>query len=106
MFYKTQKFMVKIGDLVKLKAEPNSGQMVVFEVKEKDRNFPEASIENPVVGVRFWNEKLQKYSYDSFYFNNLVLFEKNRFHLLDSFLLFKNFKNLFLKYFFSLKHVR
>lgn len=76
MFNKTQKFMVKIGDLVKLKAEPNSGQMVVFEVKEKDRNFPKASKENPVVGVRFWNEKLQEYSFDSFYFNNLVLFEK------------------------------
>lgn len=63
--------MVKAGDLVILKAKPNSGEMVVEDVKPRYVNFPDASEKNPVVLVRFWDESQKQYLRDSFYLSSL-----------------------------------
>lgn len=63
--------MVKVGDLVILKAKPNSGEMVVEGVKPRYVNFPDASESNPVVLVHFWEETKKQYLRDNFYLSSL-----------------------------------
>lgn len=63
--------MFKVGDIVFFNASPNSGEMIVTDVKTKYLNFPHASESNPVVFVKFWNDDKKEYCYDSFYANHL-----------------------------------
>ena len=67
--------MIKINlhDIVIFKANPNSGEMVVTDIKDSYRNFPHASSDNPVIFVKFWDKTKKEYNYDSFYSNHLKL---------------------------------
>ena len=60
------------GDVVVFKATPNSGEMVVLDVKYKHLQYRDASENNPAVKVQYWNAIKQEYDYDTFYYNNLV----------------------------------
>ncbi len=66
---------IKIDDIVIFKAEPNSGEMIVTDIKLRHRHFPHVTEENPVVLVKFWDAKKHIYNYDSFYANHLKLKE-------------------------------
>lgn len=67
---------IKLHSIVKLKAEPNSGEMVVEDIKSSYRNFPYATSENPVVFVKFWNPKTYDYEFAQFYSQVLIVVGK------------------------------
>ena len=48
---------IQLHDIVVFKATPNSGEMVVIDVKNNYRNFPYANSENPVIFVKYWDSK-------------------------------------------------
>lgn len=60
------------GDVVVFKATPNSGEMVVLDVKYKHIQYRDATEDNPAVKVQYWNTIKQEYDYDTFYYKNLV----------------------------------
>lgn len=63
---------IQLNDIVVFKAKPNSGEMIVIDIKDKYMNFPYASSENPVVFVKYWDSKTNVYNFDSFYANHLI----------------------------------
>ncbi len=63
--------MIKINSIVKLKAKPNSGEMIVIDIKDRYLNHPHASSSNPVIFVKFWDDKKNSYEYEEFYSNAL-----------------------------------
>lgn len=67
---------IKLHDIVMFKAAPNSGEMVVVDIKDRYMNYPHASNTNPVIFVKFWDSKKQEYNYDSFYQEALELVKK------------------------------
>lgn len=67
---------IQIHDVVIFKATPNSGQMTVTDIKEKYMNYPHATSENPVVFVKFWDDKKKEYNFDAFYSNHLIKVDK------------------------------
>jgi hypothetical protein len=67
---------IQVHDIVISKATPNSGEMVVIDIKNDYRNFPYATSENPVVFVKFWDDKKKEYNFDSFYSNHLIKVDK------------------------------
>lgn len=67
---------IRLHSIVKLKAEPNSGEMVVEDIKTTDRNFPHANSENPIILVKYWNPKNYDYEFASFYSKVLIVVEK------------------------------
>ena len=67
---------IQLHDIVVFKATPNSGEMVVIDVKNNYRNFPYANSENPVIFVKYWDSKTNLYNYDSFYANHLIKVDK------------------------------
>lgn len=67
---------IKLHSIVKLIAEPNSGEMVVEDIKTTDQNFPHANSENPVILVKFWNPKTYDYEFASFYSKVLTVVDK------------------------------
>lgn len=64
---------LKLDDIVIFRANPNSGEMIVYDIKEKYLNYPTASSENPVVIVKYWDANKKSYEFDSFYSNYLRL---------------------------------
>lgn len=68
--------IIKLHDIVIFKATPNSGQMTVTDIKEKYMNYPHANSENPVVFVKFWDDKKKEYNFDAFYANHLIKVDK------------------------------
>lgn len=67
---------IQIHNIVVFKATPNSGEMVVTDVKDNYRNFPCANSENPVVFVKYWDSKTNLYNYENFYANHLIKVDK------------------------------
>ena len=63
---------INLHDIVVFKAKPNSGEMVVTDIKTTYRNFPHSSTVNPVIFVKYWDLKTNLYNYDSFYSNHLI----------------------------------
>ena len=67
---------IQLDDIVVFKATPNSGEMVVIDVRNNYRNFPYANSENLVIFVKYWDSKTNLYNYDSFYANHLIKVDK------------------------------
>lgn len=67
---------IQLHDIAVFKATPNSGEMVVTDIKEKSMNFKYASTENPVIFVKYWDSKTNLYKYDGFYTTHLIKVDK------------------------------
>lgn len=63
---------IQKGDIVVFKASPNSGEMIVLDVKYKHMKYQDVTENNPAISVQFWDAKKQRYEYDTFYYKNLV----------------------------------
>lgn len=66
----------ELNDVVIFKADPNSGEMIIYDIKDKYYNYPLASKENPVIFVKYWDKVKQEYEQAAFYSTLLKLVNK------------------------------